>query len=116
MIYHRGDAAQIVETPLKLFEYMAAGKAIVAPAMPNMQRILSNEVNALLIPPDNPEALANAFCRLLDQPALRQSLGTSAQSDAFKKHSWNRAVLELENVFYRQLSCSTALTSESDNA
>jgi len=100
VIYHRASAAEIVETPLKLFEYMAAGKAIVAPAVPNMERILTDGVSALLVPPDDPEALACAVAKLLADGQLRKSLGQAARKEAIEKHSWDRAVAELESILY----------------
>jgi starch synthase len=103
VIYHRRSAAEIVETPLKLFEYMAAGKAIVAPDVRNMQRILIDHVNALLIEPDNPSALAKAFAELLGDCQLRESIGQSARQAAFKNYSWDRAVSEIEAILYRCL-------------
>jgi glycosyltransferase involved in cell wall biosynthesis len=103
IIYHRGISAEIVETPLKLFEYMAAGKAIVAPAVPNMRRILTDRVNALLVPPDSPEALAEACIELLEDQKLRTDLGTAARKEAVEKHSWDRAVRELETILYNIL-------------
>ena len=103
VIYHRRAAAEIVETPLKLFEYMAAGKAIVAPAVPNMERILKDNVSGLLVPPDNPEALANALTKLLNDEKLRISLGQAARKEAIEKHSWDRAVAEIESIL-EQLS------------
>ena len=100
VIYHRASAAEIVETPLKLFEYMAAGKAIVAPAVPNMERILTNRVTGLLVPPDNPEALAGALVELLEDEPLRSKIGQAAKEEAIEKHSWDRAVSELEAILY----------------
>jgi glycogen(starch) synthase len=106
VIYHRGSAAEIVETPLKLFEYMAAGKAILAPAVPNMERILTDRVNALLVPPEDPAALAHAMVELLENRHLRISLGECAKKEAIEKHSWDRAVCELESILFRVLSKS----------
>jgi glycosyltransferase involved in cell wall biosynthesis len=65
-------------SPLKLFEYMALGKAIVAPDQPNIREILSSEENCLLYDPSQPNALIAAIVRLVLDPALRQRLGTSA--------------------------------------
>jgi glycosyltransferase involved in cell wall biosynthesis len=104
VIYHIGSAAEIVETPLKLFEYMAAGKAIVAPAVPNMERVLTDRVNALLVPPDTPRALAQAIIQLINDSQLRCALGENAKKEAFEKHSWDRAVRELESILFRVLS------------
>lgn len=102
-IYHRAEAAEIVETPLKLFEYMAAGRAIVGPAVPNMQRILSDGVHARLVPPDQPAALAVAVIALLQDPEMRTALGRAARQEAVTKYSWERAVGELEMLFANTL-------------
>ena len=100
VIYHRKSAAEIVETPLKLFEYMAAGKAIVAPAVPNMERILKDNISARLVPPDDPEALGRALITLLADDQLRTSLGEAARKEAVERHSWDRAVAELESILF----------------
>lgn len=104
IIYQRAEAAEIVETPLKLFEYMAAGRAIIAPAVPNMQRILTDGVHARLVPPDQPVALASAVLALLQDPAQRAALGHAARREAVTKYSWERAVDELEMVFAHVLN------------
>lgn len=100
VIYHRAVAAQIVETPLKLFEYMASGKAIVAPAVPHMQRIVSHRESGVLVPPDRPDLLAAAVIELLADDALREALGEAARREAVEKHSWGRAVREVEAVLF----------------
>lgn len=96
----RVSPASISQSPLKLFEYMAAGKAIVAPRVPNLQAILTDGENALLVPPDEPEALRQALARLLDQAELRRALGEAARRQALKRHSWGRTAQVLETIFY----------------
>ncbi len=66
-------------SPLKIFDYMAAGRAIVAPDQPNIREILAHERTALLFDPDRPGALWEAVARLLADPALRQRLGMAAR-------------------------------------
>ena len=66
-------------SPLKLFEYMACGRAIVAPDQPNIREILTNNENALLFDPDDPAGLWQAIRRLVDDPALRGGLGRAAR-------------------------------------
>ncbi|MEX0760190.1 MAG: glycosyltransferase family 4 protein [Tistlia sp.] len=65
-------------SPLKLFEYMAAGRAIVAPAARNVREILEHERNALLFDEADPEGFGSALRRLCDEPDLRASLGAAA--------------------------------------
>jgi glycosyltransferase involved in cell wall biosynthesis len=65
-------------SPLKLFEYMALRRAIVAPDAPNIREILTHDVDALLFEPNNPASLAQAVRALALDPALRSRLGTGA--------------------------------------
>jgi len=78
-------------SPLKLFEYMAAGKPIVATDLPSTAEILTNELNALLVPPSNPGALGVALRRLLNDPALGERLGAQAARDAVA-YTWEARV------------------------
>ncbi|MBI3575812.1 MAG: glycosyltransferase family 4 protein [Gammaproteobacteria bacterium] len=74
-------------SPLKLFEYMAAGKAIVVSDLPSMRQVLTPEQDALLVPTDEPEALARAIERLLADRKLRARLGDAAKARA-QSFSW----------------------------
>lgn len=65
-------------SPLKLFEYMALGRAIIAPDAPNIREILTHEVDALLFEPNNPQSLAAAIRRLVGDGGLRARLGAAA--------------------------------------
>lgn len=66
-------------SPLKLFEYMALGRAIVAPAQPNIMEILVDGENALLFDPRDARGLAIAVEKLQRDPALRARIGLAAQ-------------------------------------
>lgn len=65
-------------SPLKLFEYLAAGCAIVAPASDNIREILTHEANALLFDPERPAQRTQAIVRLAGDAQLRTRLGTAA--------------------------------------
>jgi glycosyltransferase involved in cell wall biosynthesis len=65
-------------SPLKLFEYLALGKAIVAPRKPNVEELLTDGKNALLFEPDDPAALANALHRIVESAELRDRLAAGA--------------------------------------
>jgi glycosyltransferase involved in cell wall biosynthesis len=77
-------------SPTKLFEYMAAGKAIVASDLEQIGDVLEDELSALLVVPDDPEALSAAILRCLREPELRQRLGFMARRRARERHSWAR--------------------------
>jgi glycosyltransferase involved in cell wall biosynthesis len=65
-------------SPLKLMEYLVLGKAVVAPATPNLQEVLTDNVNALMFEPAHPGALEGALTRLCTDTALRQRLAQGA--------------------------------------
>jgi glycosyltransferase involved in cell wall biosynthesis len=65
-------------SPLKLIEYLALGRAIVGPATPNIQEILTDRETGLLFEPGNTDAFAEAIVELANDPALRQKLGDAA--------------------------------------
>lgn len=65
-------------SPLKLFEYMALAKAIVAPAQPNIREVLEDEKSALLFDPADTAGMFAAVKRLISDPELRARLGAAA--------------------------------------
>ena len=87
-------------SPLKLFEYMAAGRAIVASDLPAIREVLTDGVDALLVPPGDAAALAAAIARLLDDRALASRLAQAA-FDRAAEFSWDRRAERLEPVLER---------------
>ena len=75
-------------SPLKLFEYLAAGKAIVATGLPSVREVL-DERSAVFVPPSDPEALAKALDDLADVPARVAGLEGESLRLA-TEHSWTR--------------------------
>jgi glycosyltransferase involved in cell wall biosynthesis len=67
-------------SPLKLFEYLVLGKAIVGPDQPNIREILQDGHNAVLFDPDTPGGLAGAVKRLCDDLALRTKVAANARA------------------------------------
>lgn len=65
-------------SPLKLFEYMALGRATLAPDQPNLREILTHGENALLFAPDDTVSLSQALSRLILDTSLRQRAGAAA--------------------------------------
>jgi glycosyltransferase involved in cell wall biosynthesis len=69
-------------SPLKLFEYMAAGRAIVATDLPAIAEVVTSDESALLVPPGDVELLAAAIAAARDHPELRTRLGARARQAA----------------------------------
>ena len=67
-------------SPLKLAEYLAAGRAVVAPDVPQIADRVEQGEEAILVPPSDSTALATALRRLHDDPALRARLGANARA------------------------------------
>jgi glycosyltransferase involved in cell wall biosynthesis len=76
-------------SPLKLFEYMAAGKAIIAPDQPNIREVLVDGVTALLFDPAAPDTMWTAIRRLAADPLLRGRLGAAASAEVTRRaYTW----------------------------
>jgi glycosyltransferase involved in cell wall biosynthesis len=84
-------------SPLKLFEYMAANRPIVASDLPSIREVLRDGENALLVPPGDAGALASALTRLLDDRALATTLARNARADV-AEYSWARRAERLETL------------------
>jgi len=88
-------------SPLKMFEYMAAGLPVVAPAVDRIPRLVAHEREGLLYDPGRPDALADALLRLTD-PALRASLGAAARDRAVRSYGWDAHCRALAAAIERQ--------------
>jgi glycosyltransferase involved in cell wall biosynthesis len=96
-------------SPLKLFEYMAAGRAIVASDLPSIREVLTDERTALLVPPGDPAAMAVAIRRLASDAALGARLGAAARAEV-AQYSWSRRAERLETLFRQVLDARTAMS------
>ena len=75
-------------SPTKTFEYMAMGRAIVAPAVPALREVLEDGRTALLTEPGSAASLAAALARVATDPALRGRLGAAAREQVVARHTW----------------------------
>jgi len=84
-------------SPMKLFEYMASGRAIVASDLPSTVEVVQHEQTALLYPPGDAPALGAAIARLRDDRALRERLGGAAAREVMAHYTWTaraKAILQ----------------------
>jgi len=77
-------------SPIKLFEYMAGGRAIVAPRTEPIALVLRHDENGLLFDPESAEDLRAQMAALVASPALRARLGKQARRDVGERHTWTR--------------------------
>jgi glycosyltransferase involved in cell wall biosynthesis len=85
-------------SPLKAFEAMAAGRPIVASALPSSREFLRDGHNALLVPPGDAGALAAALQRVLADPGLAERLARAAW-EASPAYSWEARARALRELF-----------------
>lgn len=76
-------------SPLKVMEWMAAGRAVAAPAYGTVREILDDGATGLLFPPRDLDALVAAVLLLVDRPGLRHTLGQAAAARARAALSWD---------------------------
>ena len=77
-------------SPLKIFEYMAAGLPVVAPRVDRLAHIVRDGREGLLYDSARPDALASAISRLADDAAFRRYLGSAARARVVEEFSWQR--------------------------
>lgn len=84
-------------SPLKMFEYMASGKPIIASDLPSIKEVL-NESNSILVEADNIQSFTKAICELIVDEELRDSISKKAKQDVVK-YDWSmRAKFIIEEI------------------
>ena len=97
----KGRISNFYTSPLKLFEYMASKRPIIASDLPCLRDIL-NKNNAVLVEPDNPKALAKSIEITLKKPDFCAKISGRAFKDV-KKYSWQNRAGEVIRFIKRNL-------------
>ena len=82
-------------SPLKVFEYMAAGRPVVASRIGQLEELVEDGVDGVLCPPGDPEALATALHVLHGAPAQRAAMGEAARATVRQHHTWEHVAERL---------------------
>jgi glycosyltransferase involved in cell wall biosynthesis len=86
-------------SPMKLFEYMASGLAVIATNLGQITEVIRSGENGLLVEAGNVNVLYNAIDLLIRNPDLRMSLGERARTDAVEYYSWEKYINRLEDIY-----------------
>ena len=79
-------------TPLKPFEAMAMGKAVIASKLPALEEIIQNGKTGLLYNPESVDSLCNAILSCLNEDGLAENLGHNAKEWVMTNRTWNSVV------------------------
>ncbi len=89
---------------LALLEAMAAGLPVIASRVGGLPEVVTDGENGLLIPPQDPQALATALERLLADPDLAQKLGANARRHVEENYSLERLGREINEIYAELIS------------
>lgn len=95
-------------SPLKIFEYMAAGRAIIAANIGQIPQIVEQGRTGLLVEPGDTSALAAAITSLLDDRAQLDALGAKALREAVDEYSWEKNARVVEALVATPLEAALA--------
>jgi len=84
-------------SPLKLYEYMACEKPVIASRVEGFE-ILEENHAGILVEPENPKELAKAIIKLLKDERLRRELGENGRKYVTKNHSWEAVARRVAEV------------------
>jgi glycosyltransferase involved in cell wall biosynthesis len=80
--------ATFYASPMKILEYMALGKAVVAPDTANLRDMIDNGANGVLFEKDSVDSLATCLFALIDSPKLQSVIGREAREKVEKRLNW----------------------------
>jgi glycosyltransferase involved in cell wall biosynthesis len=90
--------AKIGLSPLKLYEYMACGKAVVASDIDGVSDILKASEGGISVIPENPSALAEAILKLLENPDLSIKMGSKGLRYVTENCSWYSVAKRVDRI------------------
>jgi glycosyltransferase involved in cell wall biosynthesis len=85
--------------PLVAVESLAAGKPMVATAVDGTPEVILDGKTGLTVPPGDPERLADAICRMLRDPVMRQSMATAGRAWALERFAQKRQVDATQQLY-----------------
>jgi glycosyltransferase involved in cell wall biosynthesis len=94
-----GSAKLAIGRPMKLAEYLAAGRAVVGSAIPGIAEMLAETGGGVTVAPHDAAAMANALCDLLADPAAADALAASSRPAIVERYSWRAIASRIAAIF-----------------
>lgn len=101
----KDERSRCLTSPLKLFEYLAIGRPLVAADLPSLREVLQDGREALLFIPDDPQSLAQQVIRVAEDRELAQRLSQAGVQQA-KNFSWEKRAANIKEFVEHMLGVS----------
>lgn len=93
-------------SPVKLFDYLACGRPVVASAIPSVSSMFPDGSGVIFVPPGVPAVLATALLRLLQQPEHAAELGRQGRRVVEERFSWDSLTRQLRRCVQRETTAA----------
>lgn len=93
---------------VSVIEAMAAGKPVVASRVGGIPELVQDRITGLLVPPEDPQALAQAISHLLSERALMESMGVMARKRVQRDLTMEQMAQKNEAFYYELVAGSEA--------
>jgi glycosyltransferase involved in cell wall biosynthesis len=94
-----GNASLAIGRPMKLAEYLAAGRAVVGSAIPGIADMLAETGGGVAVPAHDPAAMADALCELLADPARTDAMAALSRPAIVARYSWRAIASRVAATF-----------------
>ncbi|MBN1638050.1 MAG: glycosyltransferase [Ignavibacteriales bacterium] len=96
-------------SPIKIFEYMAAGKTVITSRIGQTAEIIQDGVNGLLSEPGNIEEMIKKLSDIIKSPELRLTIGENARNTIKNEHTWQKKAEQWHKI------CKKAVQQKQNN-
>ncbi len=90
--------------PIRIGDYLAAGRPIIATAIGEVSRIMQEWQCGIGVPPNDPDAFAQAISTLLEDSIMREEMGIRARKAAENEYAWPQIAEQLESAYQKIVS------------
>jgi len=98
------SSSRVEGLPTVLLESIASGVPVIATDIPGTREIIEDNVTGLLVPPENPEALANALLQALQSPWKMELLATAALQKVKQRFTIESITKQYTSLFYHLMA------------